>query len=61
LEFGDLAFFPGHVGLYLGDGLLIHANLHYNGVAISDLYDDRDPYNRFLRENFIEGSRVKKQ
>jgi len=59
LEPGDLAFFPGHVGLYLGDGLLIHANLHYNGVAISDLYDDRDSYNRFLRGNFTEGRRVK--
>jgi len=61
LEFGDLAFFPGHVGLYLGDGLLIHANLYYNGVAISDLYDDRDQYSRFLRENFTEGRRVKKR
>ncbi len=60
LRYGDLVFFPRHVGLYLGNGLLVHANLHYNGVAISNLYDNRDSYNRFLRDNFIEGRRMKR-
>lgn len=43
LEFGDLVFFntrrrvrPGHVGIYIGDGLFAHASTK-NGVTISSL------------------------
>lgn len=44
---GDLLFFSsrsrhiGHVGIYLGDGQMIHASSHSRKVVISDL---RDPY-----------------
>jgi cell wall-associated NlpC family hydrolase len=31
---GDLLFFPGHVGMWLGDGLMIHASEKGNGVGI---------------------------
>ncbi len=57
LEPGDLAFFPGHVGLYLDAGLMIHANLHAHGVSITNLYAD-DNYSTYLRENFLEGRRL---
>ncbi len=43
---GDLLFFNrgghvGHAGIYLGDGKMIHASNHRNGVTITDL---RQPY-----------------
>lgn len=37
LETGDLLFFEGHVGIYLGEGEMIHSSRHHNGVAISNL------------------------
>ncbi|WP_290660037.1 C40 family peptidase [Ignavibacterium sp.] len=46
LEFGDLVFFntrrrvrPGHVGIYIGDGLFAHASTK-GGVMISSLEED---------------------
>ncbi|MCX8105503.1 MAG: C40 family peptidase [Ignavibacterium album] len=46
LEFGDLVFFntrrrvrPGHVGIYIGDGLFAHASTK-GGVMISSLDED---------------------
>jgi cell wall-associated NlpC family hydrolase len=47
---GDLVFFstsgppPSHVGMYLGNGLFIHASSHTKGVAISKLNDYMDIY-----------------
>jgi cell wall-associated NlpC family hydrolase len=43
---GDLLFFNrgghiGHAGIYLGEGKMIHASNHRNGVTITDL---REPY-----------------
>jgi hypothetical protein len=55
---GDLLFFsPGrrhisHVGIYLGDGKMIHASGHHYGVVISDL---RKPY---YRGNFVVAKRI---
>lgn len=50
LQFGDLVFFntrrrvrPGHVGIYIGDGLFAHASTK-GGVMISSL--DEDYYSR---------------
>jgi len=37
LRRGDLCFFPGHVALYLEDGLIIHSNRHYSGISINQL------------------------
>lgn len=55
LKPGDLVFFPGHVGLYLGERRYIHANLALGGVVISSL-DPRDP--DFLDIPFQEARRV---
>ena len=55
---GDLLFFsPGrrhisHVGIYLGDGKMIHAADHHHGVVVSDL---RKPY---YRGNFVVAKRI---
>jgi gamma-D-glutamyl-L-lysine dipeptidyl-peptidase len=35
----DLVFFSGHVGLHLGNSVIIHANLSHGGVSITDLSD----------------------
>lgn len=46
---GDLLFFKrrgfaiGHVGIYLGEGKMIHASCHRRGVIVSDLHQ---PYYR---------------
>jgi hypothetical protein len=39
---GDLVFFTGHVGLHLGNRVIIHANLSHGGVSITDLSDGSD-------------------
>lgn len=44
----DLVFFPGHVGMHIGDGRMIHANLHWQRVTITDL-GGKDAYSRMLR------------
>ncbi|MCC3862066.1 C40 family peptidase [Pseudemcibacter aquimaris] len=36
-EYGDLAFFPGHVGIMLDDMHLLHANAHHMRVSIDPL------------------------
>ena len=36
-EPGDLLYFPGHYGLYLGDGKMIHASNRRTGVIISNV------------------------
>ncbi len=59
LKFGDLVFFntsqiyyPGHVGIYLGDKLFIHASAS-KGVMISSLE------NSYFLNRFIGATRVK--
>ena len=34
---GDLAFWPGHVAIALGDGTVVHANAHHMAVTIEPL------------------------
>ncbi len=34
---GDLAFWPGHVAIALGDGTVVHANAHYMAVTVEPL------------------------
>jgi cell wall-associated NlpC family hydrolase len=58
LEFGDLIFFhtysykfPSHVGIYLGDGLFVHASSRY-GVVVSELVGE------YYRSHFIGGRRL---
>ncbi len=55
---GDLLFFRrggrsvGHSGIYLGEGKMIHASNHRNGVTITDL---RQPY---YQNTFVVAKRV---
>ncbi len=60
LKFGDLIFFnttarsyPGHVGIYLGNYLFVHAS-QSQGVKISSLKSN------YYRTRFIEGRRIYK-
>ena len=55
---GDLVFFEGHVGLYLGNGKMIHANGHSASVSIDDLFQDSD-YKKLLMSIFEKIGRVK--
>lgn len=55
---GDLVFFEGHVGLYLGDGKMIHANGHSASVSIDDLFQDSE-YKRTLMSIFEKIGRVR--
>ena len=54
LRLGELLFYPGHVGVYAGDGTVIEATLDYerDGVVISDLA--RRNWTRHGKLNFIE-------
>ena len=52
---GDMVFFTGHVGLYLGGMKIIHANLSHGGVSVTDL-SDKSAYSRRLL-GILEGIR----
>ena len=58
LQKGDLLFFhtyasyPSHVGIYLGDGKMIHASSGSGKVAVSDINSD------YFRSRFIGAKRV---
>ena len=49
---GDLLFFPGHVGMYLGDGMYIHstARAGSDGVTINSLEEGSPLYRQDLAE-----------
>jgi len=57
LREGDLCFFPGHVVLYLGDGVIIHSNRHNNGVSINQLLHARNDYEKKLLASFEQARR----
>lgn len=56
---GDLVFFKGHVGLYLGKGKMVHANGHSASVSIDDLFDG-SVYAEELSSIFEKIGRVEK-
>ncbi len=56
-EPGDLVFFEGHVGLYLGEGKMIHANGHSASVSVDDLFQDSE-YKQLLMSIFEKIGRV---
>ena len=56
---GDLVFFKGHVGLYLGDGNMIHANGNSASVSINNLFDE-SKYSNYLHTIFEKIGRVTK-
>ena len=55
---GDLLFFRdgkrhiGHVGIYLGEGKMIHAASTSHGVTVSDLHQD------YYQKNFVVAKRL---
>jgi cell wall-associated NlpC family hydrolase len=58
LQVGDLLFFRdggrqiGHVGVYLGDGKMIHAARNSRGVIVSDLHQS------YYRDHFVVAKRL---
>ena len=58
LRKGDLVFFhtyasyPSHVGIYLGDGKMIHASSGKGEVTVSDLNSD------YYRSRYLGAKRV---
>jgi hypothetical protein len=58
-EEGDLIFFKGHVGIYLNNGKIIHANGHYMSVVYTNLFD-RSDYSNFLMKIFEKIGRFEK-
>ena len=54
---GDLVFFKGHVGLYLGNGKMVHANGHSASVSVDDLFNSND-YTKELHSIFQKIGRV---
>ncbi len=58
LERGDLVFFPGHVGIYLGEGALLHASAKAGEVRIESIDPSKEPYNPWLDSNLLDGARL---
>ncbi len=50
---GDLLFYKGHVGMYIGDKKVIHSASSKCGVVINSLDKDDDDYNEYLDEKLI--------
>jgi hypothetical protein len=58
LEKGDLIFFPGHVGLYMGKGYIIHSNVTLGGVTFSQIGQPRNHYEHYLKSSITGFGRV---
>ncbi len=55
---GDMLFFDRHVGLAIGNDLMIHASVGGGGVQISSLSANKPHYRADLDNSFREGRRV---
>ena len=55
---GDLVFFPGHVGIWAGEGTLIHASGTLGMVSMTRLEPPTDAYGKMLRDTMIQGRRL---
>ena len=45
---GDLIFFDGHVGFYLGNNEMLHANGSFSRITINNLKDNSEYSNMLL-------------
>ncbi|MBI6545649.1 MAG: C40 family peptidase [Cyanobacteria bacterium NC_groundwater_1444_Ag_S-0.65um_54_12] len=54
----DLVFFPGHVGIYLGNGAFLHASAANGYVTINTLTTGTPGYSPGLAERLIGGGRL---
>lgn len=48
IQKGDLLFFPGHIAMYMGDGLYVHSSLGGNEVSINSLDANHPQYREDL-------------
>jgi len=58
LKVGDLVFFPGHVGMYIGNMKFIHSSASLGGVSISSFDPKASDYFEWCAKNFKGGGRV---
>jgi len=57
-KFGDLIYFPGHVGMYLGGDLMLHANIYHGGVSVDNVFSPTDAYGHELMKKITSIRRV---
>lgn len=58
LKPGDLVFFPGHTGMYIGSGDFIHSSTSRGGVAINSFDPKRSNYDAWFITNYKGAGRV---
>lgn len=58
LQPGDLAFFPDHVGIWAGEGTLIHASGTLGMVSMTHLDPPGNAYAQMLHDTMIQGRRL---
>lgn len=58
LELGDLVFFPGHVGIYIGRGEFVHASAPAGSVTVNALSPGAPHYSSGLTKKFLGGGRL---
>ncbi len=59
LQPGDVLCFPGHVGLWLGQGEMLHASGREHKVAVTRLLPPEGPYGEWLVAKFLWGVRLR--
>jgi len=57
-RFGDLIYFPGHVGMYLGADLMLHSNIYHGGVSVDNVFSPVEAYGRELLTKITSIRRV---
>jgi cell wall-associated NlpC family hydrolase len=57
--FGDLIYFPGHVGMYIGEDMMLHSNVYHGGVSVDRLFDPNTAYGKELKEKMTSVRRVR--
>ncbi len=57
-RFGDLIYFPGHVGFYLGGDLMLHSNIYHGGVSVDKVFSPTEAYGQELLEKITSVRRV---